>query len=213
MAPGTVDFRLYLITDRSLFKDEDAFLYGIERALAGGVRAIQFREKDLATRPLLALATCMRALTAHYGARLFINDRLDIALAVGADGVHLGQASIPVAAVRKVVGDTMLIGASTHSLDEAHRAMEAGADFITFGPLYQTPAKVRYGAPVGRDALAETAHKVTLPIFGIGGIKKDTVTDVLEAGAYGIALISGILAESDISAAAREYGTLAGETT
>lgn len=207
----TVGFRLYLITDRALFTDSDGLLEGVEEALKGGVKAVQLREKNLPTRPLLDLAYKMRALTAAYKAKLFINDRADIALCVGADGVHLGQVSMPPRAVRKVVGEGMLIGVSTHSPAEAKEAEEEGADFITYGPLYSTPSKLKYGAPVGLRSLREVAAAARLPVFGIGGIKRETVGEVIAEGAFGIALISGILAEGDIKGAAEHYLHQAGE--
>ena len=147
------DFRLYLITDRKLFASADEMLQTIEKALDSGVRAVQLREKDLRTRELLALAYTMRNVTKRYGAKLFINDRVDIALAVDADGVHLGRAGMPVHAARKASGGSLMIGASTHSVDEAAQAQEDGADFITLGPVYETPSKMQYGRPIGIPVL------------------------------------------------------------
>ncbi|HEX8948106.1 MAG TPA: thiamine phosphate synthase, partial [Dissulfurispiraceae bacterium] len=135
-----MDFRLYLITDRKLFADENALCYAVEDALRAGVGAVQLREKDLPTRDLLDLAYKMRELTARYGAKFFVNDRTDIALCVRADGVHLGQSGLPAYAVRKIAGRGLTIGISTHSLREAEIAQREGADFITFGPLYPTPS-------------------------------------------------------------------------
>jgi thiamine-phosphate pyrophosphorylase len=209
-----VDFRLYLITDRKLFSSMDSFMVAVKEALAAGVRVVQLREKDLPTRELLEMAYKFREMTESCKAKLFISDRLDIALSVGADGVHLGQSGIPVRAVRNVVRDTLMIGCSTHSVDEAVEADNAGADFITFGPLFETPSKLKYGEPLGLEALREVSKKTNLPIFGIGGIKSNSIDDVLKAGASGIALISGILsggAEADTAFSAREYLTKAGE--
>ena len=200
-----MDFGLYLITDRKLFADEDLFLTAVEEALKAGVRAVQLREKELETRELLNLSYKMRDLTAGYGAGLFINARADIALCVKADGVHLGQTSMPVFAVRKVVGEGMMIGASTHSLDEAETAEREGADFITFGPLYPTPSKLKYGDPVGLEALKQVSGKVSIPVLGIGGIKPYNIKDVIGAGATGVAVISGVLGEADIKAATGMY--------
>ncbi len=207
-----VDFSLYLITDRKVVTGDPEFptqssrlLHGVEEALKAGVRAVQLREKDLPTRELLAVAYKMRELTTSYGARLFINDRLDIALSVDADGVHLGQSGIPVEAARKITPGEFLIGASTHNVAEALAASGEGADFVTFGPLYRTPSKLRYGEPVGLDALKEVTEKITIPVFGIGGVKIDTIGDVISSGARGIALISGILGDADIKKAAEMY--------
>jgi len=200
-----VDFKLYLVTDKKLFTNEGLFVNAVEEALKAGVRAVQLREKDLGTRDLLELAYKMRDLTAGYGARLFINDRSDIAMCVKADGVHLGQTSMPVFAVRKVVGDSMMIGVSTHTLNEAETAEREGADFITFGPVYQTPSKLKYGEPVGLDALLNASEQISIPVFGIGGIKPYNMKDVIGAGARGVAVISGILGEADVKSATDMY--------
>jgi thiamine-phosphate pyrophosphorylase len=199
-----IDFELYLITDRKLFTNDYSLFTAVESALKAGVKAVQLREKNLPTRELLAMAYKMRELTARYNARLLINDSVDITLCVNADGVHLGQTSMPAYAVRKIAGDK-LIGVSTHNLDEALTAEREGADFITFGPIYPTPSKLKYGEPVGIKLLKKTSERVVTPIFGIGGIKPDNVKEVLDAGAYGVALISGILGMKDIKNAAERY--------
>jgi len=196
----TVDFRLYLITDRHLTRTP--LPEALQQALRGGVRAVQVREKDLPVRELLALARELRSITWEFNARLFINDRVDVAIAVGADGVHLGNKSMPAAAVRKIVGKKMLIGVSTHSLGEAENAERAGADFITFGPIFVTPSKMRYGAPTGVEALGTIKEHVRIPVLGLGGVRPDNILRVLRAGADGIAMISAILAADDIQSAA-----------
>lgn len=202
---GRIDFRLYLITDRKLFSDEDMMFRGIEQALKGGVEAVQLREKDMTTRDLLAMAYKLRELTKKYNTRLFINDRVDIAMAVEADGVHLGGTGIPVEAARKVAGALMLVGRSTHGIDEAVEAEKAGADFITFGPVFETSSKRQYGKPLGLDMLKKAAGRVSLPILAIGGVKEESIRDIMAAGAYGIALISGILASDDIQSSTENY--------
>lgn len=205
MSETAVDFKLYLITDRKLFRDKDAFFSAIEGALKAGVKAVQLREKDLPTRELLTMAYGMKELTSEYGAKLFINDRTDIALCARADGVHLGQESMPAFAIRTIAGKGFIIGVSTHSLKEAQIAEKEGADFITFGPLYKTPSKLKYGAPVGLDALNKVAGEIGIPAFGIGGIRLDTINAVMQSGPLGIAVISGILGEDDTQRAARDY--------
>jgi thiamine-phosphate pyrophosphorylase len=207
-----IDFKLYLITDRKLFVSQDDFFRAVENALKAGVRAVQLREKDLSTRELLDMAFAFREMTKRYGAKLFINDRMDIALIAEADGVHLGNSSMPVNAVRKVIGERFLIGRSTHSLKDALEAAEDGADFITFGPIFQTPSKARYGDPVGLEAMKDTSEKISIPIFGLGGIKISNIREVLDFGASGVALISGILAAADVGATAGAYLKEAGET-
>jgi thiamine-phosphate pyrophosphorylase len=206
-----IDFKLYLVTDRKLFTDYYSLFTAVEEALKAGIKAVQLREKDLPTLELLHIAYVMRDLTIRYGAKFFINDRLDIAMCVNAEGIHLGQSSIPVYAVRKVVGDRMMLGVSTHNLHEALIAEKEGADFITFGPIYQTPSKMKYGEPVGLESLMKVKEKISIPIFGIGGIKIDNAKDVINAGAHGIAVISGILSSSDTKNMAEIYLRTIGE--
>lgn len=172
--------------------------FTIETALGAGVRCIQLREKDLSVRAFLDMAVWMRELTGEYGASLFINDRIDVALSVGADGVHLGQNSMPPHAVRKISGDKLIIGVSTHSIEEAAEAEKDGADFITLGPIYKTPSKLRYGDPIGIDIIRKVKSLVSIPVLAIGGIKADMITEVKEAGADGIALISAIFTAKNI---------------
>lgn len=198
-----VDFSLYLITDRKQLPAGD-LCAAVEGALRGGVRAVQLREKDLASRELYELALGLREITSRYGARLFINDRLDIALAAGADGVHLGESSLPVGRVRRIAGEGILIGVSCHGLEGALAAQQEGADFITFSPVFFTPSKACYGEPVGVERLAEACRLLRIPVFALGGIKADNVHAVLKLGARGVALISAILAAGDPEAAASE---------
>jgi len=191
-----VDFNLYLITDRNQTGNlplPDV----VEAALKGGVRSVQLREKDLSSRELYELAYTLRNLTRKYAARLIINDRVDIALAVDADGVHLGLNSIPIHRVRRLLGSSRLIGLSCHNQVNAIMAQENGADFITFGPVYYTPSKANYGKPVGIDNLEAVSHLLNIPIFALGGIKKVNIQEVIAAGASGIALVSAIIAADD----------------
>jgi thiamine-phosphate pyrophosphorylase len=194
-----VDFKLYLITDRS--QVNMPLVDAIRLALEGGVRSVQLREKDLPVRELLALSQEMRTLTNEFGAKLFINDCVDVAVAVNADGVHLGHQSMPVEAVRSVVGNKMLLGVSTHSLAEAKAAEAGGADFITFGPIFDTPSKAKLGNPVGLDILNKLKCDVTIPLYALGGIKSGNIMKVLAAGASGVAMISAVLASEDIKKA------------
>jgi thiamine-phosphate pyrophosphorylase len=204
------DLRLYLITDRKLFSHSSSLIDAVEAALRAGVKAIQLREKDLPTRELLTLAYRMREVTKRYDAKFFVNERIDVALCAEADGMHLGQSGIPLHAARKVAGRRILIGASTHNLEEALAAEKEGADFITFGPVYDTPSKRQYGAPVGPGALRRVVGQIALPVLGIGGITPEKVGEVMSAGAHGIALIRGILGEADIEGAAKKYLNIAG---
>jgi thiamine-phosphate pyrophosphorylase len=201
-----VDFKLYLITDRK--QTAMPLPQAVRLALEGGVRAIQVREKDLPIRELLALSQELRALTKEFGAKLFINDHVDVAVAVDADGVHLGHQSMPVSAVRNIIGNEMMIGVSTHTVEEARAAERAGADFVTFGPIFETPSKARLGAPVGLEALKDAKRSVDIPIFGLGGIKGKNIGHVLWAGAYGIGMISAIFGAEDIRKRAKNLSEM-----
>jgi len=192
----TPDFDLYLVTDRSLTQGRD-LLWVLQQALDGGVKAIQLREKDLGGRELFFLAEVARKLTQRYHASLLINDRIDIALAIDADGVHLSTASIPIETARALLGRQRLLGASTHSLEEAQEAERNGADFVVFGPVYFTPSKAPYGEPQGMAALKKIVEKISLPIYAIGGIKLENIDDVRRAGVRGVALISAIMSAAD----------------
>ncbi len=204
-----IDFNLYLITDRHVTKTP--LPEAVRQALMGGVRAVQLREKDLPIRELLTLAQEFRGIAGEFGAKLFINDRVDVAVAVDADGVHLGTQSLPASAVRKIVGNRMLIGVSTHSLQEAEKAQAEGADFITFGPIFETLSKMKFGEPVGAGTLKILKDSINIPIFAIGGVKSGNIEHVLQSGADGIAMISAILAASDIKQAAESINREIGE--
>jgi thiamine-phosphate pyrophosphorylase len=198
----TPDWLLYLITDRHL-TGQRPLPEALAEALQGGIRAIQLREKDLSPRALLALAADVRALTTASRAVMLINDRLDVVLAVGADGVHLRTDSLPTRTVRRILGPEKLIGVSTHSIKEAWRAADEGADFVTFGPVFETPSKMRYGSPVGVGALAEVCRCAGVPVFALGGITCDRIAEVMDAGACGVAMISEIMSSRDVQSAAR----------
>jgi thiamine-phosphate pyrophosphorylase len=205
-----IDFRLYVITDRKLFSRDASLITAIKAALKGGVTAVQLREKDMETRELLRLAYRMRKVTEQFNAKLFINDRFDIALAVGADGVHLTQNSIPVDAVKQCTRRKLLAGVSTHSLKEAREAEKGGADFITFGPVYRTPSKLKYGSPVGIELLKNVSARAGIPVFAVGGVTQGRINDIKEAGAYGAAVIREVLASDDIKRTSGELVTLLG---
>ena len=185
-------FDLYLVTDRTLTRGRDLF-WVLEQALEGGVNAVQLREKDLAGRELFDLAEKISRLCERYGASLFINDRVDVALAVDAAGVQLGKTSVPIEAARSLLGPERLIGASIHSLDELNDATRGGADFVLFGPVYFTPSKASFGAPQGLAALQKIVATSALPVYAIGGITEQNVKAVRNLGVHGIALIAAII--------------------
>jgi thiamine-phosphate pyrophosphorylase len=199
---NTIDFTLYLITDRHQLPAGRTLIATVEAALRGGVRAVQLREKDLSAAELLPLARELRELTRRYQARLLINDRIDLALAAEADGVHLGGHSLPVAVARRLLGADKLIGDSTHHDTEVTAAAAAGADFVTFGPVFATPSKAAYGPPRGLDALQAACAVATLPVFALGGVTIANRPLLRNSGAHGIAVISAIIAAPNPRAAA-----------
>jgi len=203
------NFDLYLITDRKLTHGRD-LVWVVERALDGGVKAVQLREKDLSGKELFTLAERVAQLCQRYHAQLFINDRVDVALAVDAAGVHLSEASIPVPAARALFGAHRSIGVSTHTLEGARRAEQVGADFIVFGPVYFTPSKANFGAPQGIKALQIIVENIALAVYAIGGIKADNLLDAKRVGCRGVALISAIMSAEDPALAAKQI--LAGLT-
>lgn len=186
---------LCYITDRKQLPGGDP-LPVIRAAVAAGVDFIQIREKDLATRPLLELARAAVAMArpdsieaSRSATRILVNDRLDVTLAARADGVHLGTESVPVGVVREQYPD-LLIGASSHNLEEITRAAKEGANFAVFGPVFETASKLGYGPPVGLDALREAVKAVRIPVLALGGVSLENAKSCLDAGAAGIAAIS-----------------------
>lgn len=186
---------LYLITDRHHFSPQpqiawQAQLDAIALAAQGGCQLIQIREKDLSARELSEFVRAAQSAVRPRDTKILVNDRLDVALATGADGVHLRVNSLPVAEVRRVAPANFLIGVSTHSLAEAEAAEAGGADFIVCGPVYPTPSKAIYGAPLGLTRLAEICQRAKLPVLALGGITIDNFSACLAQQATGIAAIS-----------------------
>ena len=184
------------MTDRALLTGtlEEA----VETCLGAGLRAVQLREKDLATRELFSMASALRESTRRQGAKLLVNDRADVALGVGADGVQRAGTSLPVSALRAICSPPIgppgfLIGASVHSMAEARAAETEGADFLLFGPVYDTPSKRQYGPSQGLSAFGRVASAVRVPVFAVGGVTASRVAEVVRAGASGVAVIAAIL--------------------
>jgi len=184
-------FSLCLVTDRSLVTG--TLPEAVEACLGAGLKAVQLREKDMPAPDLLSMARRLRESTRRHGAKLFVNDRADVALAVGADGVQRTGTSLPVPALRSISPPGFLIGASVHSVAEARAAEPEGADFLLFGPVYDTPSKRQYGPPQGVAALERVASAVHLPVFAVGGVTPTRVAEVTRAGASGVAVIGAIL--------------------
>lgn len=200
--PAPYTWGVYLVTDRSETGGRP-LPDVVGAALRGGIRAVQLREPDLTARDLLALALELRRLTSRAGAALLVNDRIDVALACDADGAHLPRHSFSAADARALLGPHRLIGVSTHAPAEVAAAAAAGADFAVFGPVYDTPSKRRYGAPLGLAAVgAARAAVPDLPLFCIGGIDTERAEAVRARGADGVAVIRAVLAAADPAAAA-----------
>lgn len=185
----TSSWRLCYITDR-LALGSKPLLPLIREAARVGVDLIQIREKDLATRPLVELVRAAVQSGGGTVTRVVVNDRLDVALALGAAGVHLGTHSMPVQAVRRCAPDGFLVGVSCHSLEEARAAELGGADYIVLGPIFATRSKLSYGPPLGLGKLREVAARVKIPLLALGGITVERARPCLTAGATGIAGIS-----------------------
>jgi len=198
------DLRLCLVTDRAQTRGRDLVAV-VGECLAVGLPAVQLREKDLPAAELARLGRELRALTRRHAALLIVNDRADVALAVEADGVQRTSTSLPVADLRAIADKRLRVGASVHSLDEAVAATEAGADWIVFGPVYDTPSKRAYGPPRGLARLAAVTRAVETPVIAIGGVTPERVGEVRGAGARGVAVISAILAADSPADATRRF--------
>ncbi len=204
-----IDFRLYLISNRAQTAGRP-LVAALQAAAQAGVRAVQLREKELAPRQMYNLAEEVRGVLDPLGARLLLNDRADIAAAVGAAGVHLPGAGLTPATARRALPPGALVAASTHTLVEARFAEASGADFLTFGPVFFTPSKAAYGDPPGLDALAAVCAAVRIPVFALGGVTPDRVAACRDAGAHGVAVIRAILAAPSIPDAVAAFADALG---
>lgn len=202
-----IDYSLYLVTDRSLSKGRSTAEI-VAAAVAGGVSCIQLREKSCGTREFLNEALALQPLLKSRNIPLIINDRLDIALAIEADGVHLGQSDMPIGMARKIAGDSLIIGISAESVDDALRAEQEGADYIGISPVFSTPTKTDIAPPLGLEGVRQIRALVDIPLVGIGGINLDNAESVLAAGADGIAVVSAIVSAADPAGAAKKLKTL-----
>jgi thiamine-phosphate pyrophosphorylase len=183
---------LTLVTDRTRTRGRELAAV-VAECVAAGLPAVQAREKDLGAADLAVLCRRLRELTRDHGARLVVNDRVDVALAVGADAVQRTQTSLPVDDIRSIAGRRLAIGASVHSLEDAIDAEMRGADWLVFGPVYDTPSKRRWGPPQGLERLAKLVQVVRIPVVAIGGITPERVSAARAAGAAGVAAIAAIL--------------------
>ena len=196
--------RLYLLSDRHQ-THQRPLASVLRQALEAGVRMVQIREKDLDTPELINLAQQLIPVIKQHFGKVLLNDRIDLTLALNADGVHLRSDSLPLPLARRLLGSEKLIGLSTHSVQEVQYAENEGADFVVLGPIFDTPSKQIYGQPLGLQTLEAACRVSHLPIFAIGGINPIHVPSVLSSGAYGIAVISAILQTPNIIGSTHKF--------
>jgi thiamine-phosphate pyrophosphorylase len=198
-----VDYTLYLVTDRGMLSGTNLY-HAVMEAIRGGVTLIQLREKDVSSSEFYGIAAEMKKLAGSYQVPLIINDRLDIALAVDADGLHIGQEDLPLDIARRILGPGKILGYSVSNQAEAVYGEKNGADYLGAGPVYHTGSKETAIEPIGAGGIKRIKESVSIPVVGIGGIGMSNIVEVKESGIDGISVISAILASNDISAAARE---------
>lgn len=202
-----MDYTLYLVTDRGLSRGRST-LEIVQAAVRGGVTCVQLREKNCSAREFIAEATAIQSFLKEHGIPLIINDRLDIAQAIQADGVHLGQNDIPLKMARAIVKDSMLIGISAESLQDAVEAERDGADYIGVSPIYTTATKSDTAPALGLEGLREIRKAVRIPLVGIGGLNRSNAAEVIGNGADGIAVVSAIVSADDPENAAAELSEI-----
>ncbi len=197
-------YRLYLITDRKGYESTTQMLYAIEQAIIGGVSIVQYREKNLTAREMFHEAKKLRELTLNYKIPLIINDRVDLAISVEADGVHVGQDDLPIESVRQMIGNK-IIGISTHNIQEAIEAEKKGADYIGVGTIFPTNSKKDITKIIGIDGFNEITSSVSIPCVAIGGITHKHMSTIIKSGGVGVAVVSAILGEYDSKIAAERF--------
>lgn len=202
-----VKLRLYAVTDRAWAADEDALMDQIAAAIDGGAGIVQLREKHLDHDAFLKEAQRFVALCREKGVVSIINDAVDIAAAVGADGVHVGQSDLAAGRAREVLGPDKLIGVSAHSVEEALAAQAAGADYLGVGAAFVTGTKTD-AAPISRDTIRAITAAVDIPVVAIGGISRDNITELAGCGLDGVAVVSALFAQKDVKTAAKELYAL-----
>ncbi|MCC5912525.1 MAG: thiamine phosphate synthase [Clostridiaceae bacterium] len=198
-----VDYSLYLITDRKLVGDKD-FFDSIENALKGGVTLLQVREKDISSKDFYDISLKLKTIALKYKVPLVINDRLDIALAIDADGLHVGDDDLPLHIARKLLGPDKILGYSAGDLESAQYGVQHGADYLGVGAVFPTGSKSNAGDAIGIETLQQIVENISIPIVGIGGISTTNIAEVKATGAQGISLISAILAKDNTYEAAKE---------
>lgn len=201
-----IDYTLYLVTDRKLMSSA-TIEESVTQAILGGCTLVQLREKDCSSKEFYETALKVREVTTRLGVPLIVNDRVDIALAVNADGVHVGQTDLPADVVRRIIGPDKVVGVSVGNVFEALAAVEAGADYLGVGALYATGTKTDAGI-TGLDELQHIRAATQLPIVAIGGINKETIPHFQGIGIDGLAVVSAIVAQPDVARAAQELKAL-----
>lgn len=207
MRKSKIDFRLLIITDSSL--TENDLLKVVDSACKSGIKAVQLRNKMLSSKDTLTLAKKIDTVTKKYKALLVINDRLDIAILSGADGVHSPENGIDSGYVKKI-NSKLITGKSTHSAAKAKKAEKEGYDYLLFGPVFSTPSKVKYGSPQGIDTLEKVCTSVRIPVFAVGGITPFRAKKCIEAGAQGIAVIRAFMNSKNIKKTVNEFSKYIG---
>lgn len=201
MKRKSIDFTLYLVTDRILSRGRST-LEIIKAAVRSGVTVIQLREKNASTKYFVEEGLRIKNFLKNRGIPLIIDDRIDVALAIEADGVHLGQDDMPLELARKILPDEFIIGVSVGSAGEAIKAEKGGADYLGLSPVYLSPTKTDTGPPLGLDGIRKIREEVSIPIVGIGGLNHKNSAEVIKAGITGIAVVSAIVAAEDPGKAA-----------
>jgi thiamine-phosphate pyrophosphorylase len=202
-----IDYTLYLVTDRSLLDGRD-IMDEVRKAVQGGVTIVQLREKEASSREFYQLAGIMHDYLREINIPLIINDRLDIALAVDAEGLHIGQDDIPLAAARRLLGKDKIIGLSVETLEQARQGEREGADYLGVGPVYYTATKKDINKPLGLEFLSQCRQNTSIPLVAIGGISSRNLAQVKRSGVNGAAVVSAILGNADVEKAARELSEI-----
>lgn len=194
--------KLHILTD-TVLQSRFSHMEITRLAIAGGADTIQYRQKSGTTREMIEIARNMKQLCSEAGVTFIVNDRLDVAIAAEADGVHLGQDDFPIPMARGLLGEGRIIGGSAATLDEARKCLSEGADYVGFGPVYPTSSKDDAGPVSGIDILKQVVEIIPLPIIAIGGVGPENIPDVMRAGARGIAVISAVCCQDDPEEATR----------
>lgn len=201
-----INYKLYLVSDRDVLKGR-GLLKSIEEAILGGVTVVQLREKEATSLEFYNLAVMVKELTSKYNIPLIINDRVDIALAIDAEGVHVGQSDIPANIIRNILGANKILGVSAATLEEAKKAVEDGADYIGVGALFPTGTKTD-ACSVTLDTLKRIKKDIGIPVVGIGGIDEANIKAVMDTGIDGVAIVSAILGKENIKESAQKLAII-----